>query len=101
MKGTVYQGSLSRIRSSHRPACVNRVISPIGLEPGSLRANFLRNWLDLVELDPHGLVRQLLVVERITNRAAGQIVCYLWARWYEKASYIVFGAKHLLARTEL
>ena len=63
MNGTVYQGSLLELGSLRRLAYVNGAISPIGLDRGGLRANLLRDWLDLVEFDPHGLVRQLLVVK--------------------------------------
>jgi len=40
---------------------------PVRLDLGRLRTDLLRHWLDLVVFDPHGLVGQSLVVERITN----------------------------------
>ena len=49
-------------------------ILPIGFCFGSLSAEFLRHWLDLVVLDPHSLVRKFLVVECITNGAAHRTI---------------------------
>lgn len=69
MNGTVYQGSL--IRRYYCLGGVNMQLrhSPVGLQFGTLRAELFRDWLDLVVFDPHGFVRQLLVVEGVTNRA--------------------------------
>ena len=73
MNGTVYQGSLSR-RYLIALAALKKVSAPVGLRPSRLHADLLRNWLDLMVFDPHGLVGQLLVVECVTNWAGHSII---------------------------
>ena len=69
MNGTVYQGSLTRRYYRLDGANIQLRHSPVGLQFSTLRAELFCDWLDLVVFDPHGLVRQVLIVESVTNRA--------------------------------
>jgi len=70
MNGTVYQGSLSQHRFIALIRLVQGKLLPVRLDPGRFCANLLGSRLDLMVFDPHGLVRQLLVVEGVTNGTA-------------------------------
>ena len=68
---------------------------PVRLDSRCLGADFFRDWFDLEVFDPHGLVGQLLIVERITDGAKTHSVSR-GRRPFLEGAYSVLGAKHLL-----